>query len=60
MIYLEIFVVVLTIFGAAWTSYMIGINEGGARMIEMLETIGIIKCDENENVVPNKDYKPKQ
>jgi hypothetical protein len=39
---------------------MIGINEGGARMIEMLETIGIIKCDENENVVPNKDYKPKQ
>lgn len=45
--------------GAAWSSYLIGVNDGGAKMIDMLEMVGIINVDDNDNVTPNKLYNPK-
>jgi|TARA_R110002167_G_scaffold22788_12_gene81356 hypothetical protein len=45
--------------GAAWSSYLIGVKDGGAKMIDMLEIVGIINVDDNDNVTPNKLYNPK-
>lgn len=56
---MEYFIGFIIISGTAWTSYKIGMRDGGAKMIDMLENIGIIKVDSNDNVTPNKTYNSK-
>lgn len=46
------------IVGVGWSSYKIGLKEGGEKMIEMLEILGIIYTDENDDIHPNKLYEP--
>lgn len=46
------------IIGVGWSSYKIGLKEGGEKMIGMLEILGIIYTDENDNIHPNKLYEP--
>jgi len=46
------------IVGVGWSSYKIGLKEGGEKMIGMLEILGIIYTDENDDVHPNKLYEP--
>ena len=46
------------IVGVGWSSYKIGLKEGGEKMIGMLEILGIIYTDENDDVLPNKLYEP--
>ena len=48
----------LVMIGVSWSSYCIGIKDGGAKMIDMLEMIGILNVDEHDNVSPNKAYDP--
>ena len=55
---MEYIILVCCILGVGWTSYKIGLKEGGEKMIGMLEVIGIIYTDEDDNVHPNKLYKP--
>lgn len=55
---MEYIIFVCCILGVGWTSYKIGIKEGGEKMIDMLEVIGIITVDENDDVHPNKLYEP--
>ncbi len=54
----EYFIFASCILGVGWTSYKIGMKEGGEKMIGMLEILGIIYTDENDNVHPNKLYEP--
>ena len=44
--------------GVGWSSYKIGLKEGGEKMIGMLEILGIIYTDENDDIHPNKLYEP--
>jgi hypothetical protein len=46
------------IIGVGWSSYKIGLKEGGEKMIGMLEILGIIYTDENDDIHPNKLYEP--
>jgi len=46
------------IVGVGWSSYKIGLKEGGEKMIGMLEILGIIYTDENDDIHPNKLYEP--
>lgn len=55
---MEYIIFVCCILGVGWTSYKIGIKEGGEKMIDVLEAIGIITVDENDDVHPNKLYEP--
>ena len=48
-----------SIIGVGYTSYKIGHFEGSAKMLEMLEHIGIIYYDKDDNVMPNSSYRPK-
>jgi len=48
-----------SIIGVGYTSYKIGCFEGSAKMLEMLEHIGIIYYDKEDNVMPNSSYRPK-
>ena len=38
--------------------YRVGVQEGSERMLEMLEYIGIVTIDDDDNVYPNKSYVP--
>ena len=44
------------VIGVGWTSYLIGVKDGGAKMIDMLELLKIIIVDEHDQVSPNKQY----
>jgi|TARA_B110000908_G_scaffold164769_1_gene213238 hypothetical protein len=57
---MELAILMLGMIGVGYTSYIIGLKEGGAKMIDSLEYLEIIIVDEDDNVVPNKDYKLKQ
>ena len=46
------------IIGVGWSTYKIGLKEGGEKMIGMLEILGIIYTDENDDIHPNKLYEP--
>ena len=48
------------VIGVGYSSYMIGLRDGGSKMIDSLEFLKIITLDENDNVIPNKHYNPKQ
>jgi|TARA_Y100000385_G_scaffold291497_1_gene369867 hypothetical protein len=56
---MEYLIGLVTVIGVGYTSYIIGLKEGGAKMIDSLEYIGIIIVDEEDNVWPNKQYNPK-
>lgn len=56
---MEYFITAMAVIGVGYTSYIIGLKEGGAKMIDSLEYIGIIIVDEEDNVWPNKQYNPK-
>jgi hypothetical protein len=56
---MEYLIFTICVLGVGWTSYKIGLKEGGENMIDMLEVIGIINIDENDEVFPNKSYNPK-
>jgi len=49
--------VILCIIGCGLSSYKRGIRDGGAMMIDMLEDIGVVVVDENDNVKPNMSYR---
>ncbi len=55
---MEYLIALITIVGVGYTSYIIGLKEGGAKMIDSLEYLGIIIVDEKDNVWPNKLYNP--
>ena len=57
---MELAILMLGMIGVGYTSYIIGLKEGGAKMIDSLEYLEIIIVDKDDNVVPNKDYKLKQ
>lgn len=58
---IEYFIVLaVCVMGVGYTSWKIGIQEGSEKMVEMLENIGIITVDSYGNVMPNKEYIPKQ
>lgn len=54
----EYFIFVSCILEVGWSSYKIGLREGGEKMIEMLELLDIIYTDKDDNVHPNKLYEP--
>jgi hypothetical protein len=56
---MEYFIMLFGIVGVGYTSYMIGLRDGGAKMIDSLEFLKIIVVDENDNVAPNKSYDSK-
>ena len=56
---MEYFIFVCCILGVGWTSYKIGIKEGGEKMIDMLEVIGIIYTNEDDNVKPHTLHETK-
>ena len=49
--------VIACVTGCGWTSYRTGVRHGGAMMIDMLEDIGVVVVDENDNVKPNMSYR---
>ena len=55
---MEYLIFVTVVIGVGWSSYKIGLKEGGEGMIAMLEVLGIIYTDENDDVQPNKLYEP--
>lgn len=55
---MEYLIFATVIIGVGWSSYKIGLKEGGENMIGMLEMLGIIYTDENDDVQPNKLYEP--
>lgn len=55
---MEYFITAIAVIGVGYTSYIIGLKEGGAKMIDSLEYLGIIIVDEKDNVWPNKLYNP--
>jgi hypothetical protein len=56
---MEYIIFVCCVLGVGFSSYNIGMKQGGEKMIDMLELIGIITVDENDDVWPNKSYNPK-
>lgn len=50
--------VIVCVTGCGWTSYRTGVRHGGAMMIDMLEAIGVVTVDDEDNVHPNRDYRP--
>ena len=58
MEYIQYVTYFLIMIGVSWSSYRIGNREGGEKMIDMLERVGIIIVDQNDNVQPNKMYDP--
>ena len=55
---MEYLIFATVIIGVGWSSYKIGLKEGGEKMIGMLEILGIIYTDENDDIHPNKLYEP--
>ena len=56
---MEIAILMLGMIGVGYTSYIIGLKEGGSKMIDSLEYLEIVIVDEDDNVWPNKLYDPK-
>lgn len=56
---MEYLITLFAVIGVGYTSYIIGLKEGGAKMIDSLEFLGIIIVDKDDNVQPNKQYNPK-
>lgn len=56
---MEYLAAAIVLCGCAWSSYAIGCREGGAKMIDMLEKLGIVIVDDNDDVHPNKLYDSK-
>lgn len=56
---MEYLITLFAIIGVGYTSYIIGLREGGAKMIDSLEYLEIIIVDKDDNVWPNKRYDPK-
>lgn len=52
-------VLFISIVGVGYTSYKIGIKEGSESMLSLLEKIGVINMDDEGNITPNINYKPK-
>ena len=57
---MEYVILMAVVIGVGYSSYMIGLRDGGSKMIDSLEFLKIITLDENDNVIPNKHYNPKQ
>lgn len=52
-------VLFISVVGVGYTSYKIGIKEGSESMLSLLEKIGVINMDDEGNITPNINYKPK-
>lgn len=52
-------VLFISIVGVGYISYKIGIKEGSESMLSLLEKIGVINMDDEGNITPNINYKPK-
>ena len=52
-------VLFISIVGVGYTSYKIGLQEGSESMLSLLEKIGVINMDDEGNITPNINYKPK-
>lgn len=55
---MEYIIFCVCLVGAGYTSYRVGVQEGSEKMLEMLEYIGIVTIDDDDNVYPNKSYVP--
>ena len=49
----------ICIIGVGYTSYKLGIKEGSESMLSLLEKIGVILMDNEGNITPNINYRPK-
>jgi hypothetical protein len=49
----------ICIIGVGYTSYKLGIKEGSESMLSLLEKIGVILMDNEGNITPNTNYRPK-
>lgn len=52
-------VLFISVIGVGYTSYKIGLQEGSESMLSLLEKIGVINMDDEGNITPNINYKPK-
>ena len=49
----------ICIIGVGYSSYKIGVKEGSESMLSLLEKIGVILMDNEGNITPNTNYRPK-